>query len=178
MAVCSLRFLVREVSQEKTIFLITILLSCLMAIAINLFYYYRSPNIVQCSRLGCPFIALFIVLLAYHGGYQDTGLYWLYPFPIVLLILLGAKLGGIVNIAVFSAISFLLFHPELIIAQYSRAEVTRFIASYAVLIGIAFISEYYREQSHRDMIDVTHDKERVANTDPLTQLANRRYYLP
>jgi len=125
--------------------------------------------------IGSACIAFLMLELLVSGGYANTALYWMYPFPLVFFTLLNYRYGLIVNLLLFAIITFLLYHPELLIAQYRVNEISRFIASFLITILIAFLSEYFRYHSQKELCDINVEKQRQANTDPLTGLANRRF---
>ena len=111
----------------------------------------------------------------YTGGYENTGLYWIFPFEFAMFILLGYRLGMISSIIIFLLAAILLFNPEYTIAKYSFVESSRFLASLAVINIFIFTSEFTRYKSHEAMMLLNSEKEIQANTDALTNLPNRRY---
>ncbi len=111
----------------------------------------------------------------YTGGYENTGLYWIFPFQFAMFILLGYRWGMISSIIVFLLSAVLLFNPQYTIAKYSFVESSRFLASLAVIDIFIFTSEFTRYKSHQAMMLLNSEKEIQANTDSLTNLPNRRY---
>jgi len=85
--------------------------------------------------------------LIYTGGYNNTGLYFLYP----------------------------LIFQHLIYAQYAEEDVSRFLISMGCFICVAFIAENFWHQSRKEMLEENLERTRQANTDPLTKLPNRRF---
>jgi len=159
--------------QEYSISIITFF--CGNAILINLFYYYWKHNLSRCCVIGSLFIILFCQAIVYHGGIENTALYWTFPFPLILYVLLGRRLGLWLNIIMYLLLTFLLSQPDIILAQYSTAESLRCLASLFVVNAISYINEHYREQSHTLMAESNVCNEQLANTDALTQLPNRRF---
>lgn len=120
-------------------------------------------------------VATFMLLLLMSGGFENTGLYWLYPFPIVLYVLFGHRYGILLNLLLFATFCFLLYNPSYIKADYRPEEISRFLSSFLVMATLMFITEFFRFRSHEEMTKITNDKQKLANTDPLTRLPNRRY---
>ncbi|MGX5172662.1 GGDEF domain-containing protein [Aliikangiella sp. IMCC44653] len=124
----------------------------------------------------CGVMVVFMILgLVYSGGYKNTGLYWVFPFPFVLFVLLGYQVGVIGNALLFGIVAFLLANQHLIPAEYSAAESSRFLSSFVATVFLMLVGEYFRAQSHREMETINVTKDRQANTDPLTKLPNRRF---
>lgn len=130
----------------------------------DLFYY-----------LGAFFVFIMLMGIAYSGGYQNTGLYWLYPFPIIFFVLLGIKLGLLTNLLLFFSYFFMLIAPIDIPADYREVEIHRFLSSYAVSVLVCLVAEYFRHQSYTELATLSDHKQRQANTDSLTKLPNRRF---
>jgi len=99
----------------------------------------------------------------------------MYPFPLVFFALLNYKIGLIFNLILWLFLTFLLYNPELLVAQYRDTELARFSASLLITILIGFLSEYYRFRSHKELSDINAEKQHQANTDALTGLPNRRF---
>ena len=152
-----------------------VLLSSALFIFTNAFISHFTKRFQLSCYIGCFCIAALMIQLLVSGGYENTALYWMYPFPLVFFALLNYKLGLIVNLALWLLLSFLLYNPELLVAQYREFELTRFSASLLITILIGFLSEYYRFRSHKELSDINAEKQHQANTDALTGLPNRRF---
>ncbi|MBU2277352.1 MAG: GGDEF domain-containing protein [Gammaproteobacteria bacterium] len=113
--------------------------------------------------------------LVYQGGYENTALYWVFPFPAIIFGLLGSKVGLQINGLLMLILGVMLYQPHLLVAQYKDAEISRFLASMATVIAVGWINEHFRERSHNAMELLQRSKETQANTDALTHLANRRF---
>ncbi len=161
------------IKQEYSISLITIF--CCIALLINLIYYYWKHHLETCCVIGSIFIVSFCLAIAYHGGVEHTALYWTFPFPLILYVLLGRRLGLLLNIVMFLLLTLLLSQPQLILADYSTAESIRCLTSLFVVNVISYINEHYREESHCLMSEQNVNKEQQANTDALTHLPNKRF---
>ncbi|MBE0364696.1 hypothetical protein PULV_a2443 [Pseudoalteromonas ulvae UL12] len=116
-----------------------------------------------------------ILGLVITGGHENTALYWLFPFPLVYFILFGYRQGLIVNLALFAVVLQLLYQPQWLLAEYRTDEKSRFIASYLVTVFLAFVAEYFRFRSHKELSSINLHRQKQANMDPLTKLPNRRF---
>ena len=148
---------------------------CGISVLANLLYYYWKHNLGACCIIGSFLIVFFMQAIVYHGGIENTALYWTFPFPLILYVLLGRRLGLWLNIVMFLLLTLLLSQPDIMLAQYSTAESLRCLASLFVVNVISYINEHYREKSHSIMAELNINKEQQANTDALTQLPNRRF---
>ncbi|WP_286234810.1 GGDEF domain-containing protein [Thalassotalea sediminis] len=125
--------------------------------------------------LSACFVFVMLLCVVYTGGYQNTALYWLYPMPLIYFVLLGVKVGGVVNVLFFISLVLLLNGTITITADYPAAEVSRFLTSFAVMCFVSFIADYFRHVSHRRLTKLSHIKLKQAYTDSLTKLPNRRF---
>lgn len=138
-------------------------------------WFQRSQQLQLACTLVSIFALFFVILLVWHGGSQNTALYWAFPFPLIVFGLLGSRTGIFMNLLMLFVLVFLLFGPELQQARYQTAEVARFLASFTTVLAVGWINEHFRERSHHSMSLLQHSKEQQANTDVLTNLANRRF---
>ena len=118
------------------------------------------------------FMSLSIV---YTGGYKNTGLYFIFPLLFIQIIIVGYKAAIIYVIATMGSIVYGLYTPWLLQANYADEHVTRFLISAFCFICVAFIGEFFWNQSRKEMYRDTLENMRQANTDPLTKLPNRRF---
>ncbi|NMP31212.1 GGDEF domain-containing protein [Thalassotalea sp. M1531] len=160
---------------ESNLALKVILLTTAVIIFSNAFVsYFHEKLEVTFTITGLSIIPM-VWAIVYTGGHLNTGLYWTFPFPITLFILFGYLRGLQLNIVLFSGIAFLVLSPEQIEASYRIAEVSRYFAAYIVNIILCLIGEYYRSRSHTELTKLSVERQRQANTDPLTKLPNRRF---
>ncbi|QOL25317.1 GGDEF domain-containing protein [Thalassotalea sp. LPB0316] len=120
-------------------------------------------------------IGFLVIYLAYSGGHENTGLYWILPFPIVYFVFFGYFRGLVANILVYLVLIILLLNPENLAANYRSVEISRFLAAYLVAMILCLIAEYFRFQSYIELSVLNLKKQRQANTDSLTGLPNRRF---
>ncbi|PCH96523.1 MAG: hypothetical protein COB83_05635 [Gammaproteobacteria bacterium] len=161
------------VQQNYDVLVITF--TSAMVVSANTLLYHLKHNLPLCSAIGSCFIIFFCLALVYHGGVENTALYWVFPFPIIIFAQLGYRLGFWFNGLLFLSLAALLALPQYLHAQYTPAESFRFLASLFVVNAISYINEHYRERSHSTMSDLNLSKEQQANTDALTHLPNRRF---
>lgn len=177
--------------------------SYLGGIVILLFAFknFQTSNVIVSSILGCAgFVVLLNVILSHFfkkidifcftgsfaivfmlagliisGGHENTGLYWIFPFPIIFYVLTGYLYGLLFNFLVFLLALVLLNSPELLFAEYRPAEVTRFLASFFVTILLGFIAELFRYRSHSDLDTINQKNQELVLTNQMTGLLNRRF---
>ncbi len=137
------------------------------------FYYHQKIHITS-SLTGLAVLAM-VFSIVYTGGYANTGLYWAYPFPITLFVFYGPFRGLIVNLVMFVVIFVMVNNPQLITAEYRPEEVARFTPTYLVNLFLCFIAEFFRNRSHNELSTINLDRLKLANTDALTSLPNRRF---
>ncbi|WP_448247706.1 GGDEF domain-containing protein [Thalassotalea agariperforans] len=136
--------------------------------------YLHKKKQLAITICGLGIIPL-VFAIVYTGGYENTGLYWTYPFPITIFVFFGYYRGLLLNIFMFLVIWLMLANPELIDANYRPEEISRYVASYIVNILFCLINEFFRSRSHEELAEINFDKQRQANSDVLTDLPNRRF---
>lgn len=152
-----------------------LLLSASTAFLLTRGYYHWCKNIERACLVEAVLVALFVLALVYHGGYANTALYWVFPFPAILFGLLGVRNAVIGNTLILLLMGTMLFVDGLIPAQYRPEETSRFFASVVIVVMVSWINDYFRERSHQKMDVLQATREKQANTDPLTLLPNRRF---
>lgn len=159
----------------EQILLPVILFGTGLAFLLNIIIFHYRGNLNRACFIESLLVGSFVLGLVYQGGFNNTALYWVFPFPAILFGLTGVKNALIANSILLLLLSIMLFVPELILAEYKEAEASRFIASLVLVIVVCCINDLFRERSHDAMNQLQQSKEAQANTDPLTQLANRRF---
>lgn len=165
---------VKNINAEQ-ILLPVILFGTGLAFLLNILLFHLSHNLQRACIVEALLVGSFVLSLVYQGGFNNTALYWVFPFPAILFGLLGVRIALLSNAILVLALCVMLFVPELILAQYKDAEASRFIASLLIVITVCWINDHYRERSHQAMDLLQQSKEIQANTDSLTGLANRRF---
>lgn len=160
---------------QEDVVLQLILFVCATVFLLNAAWFHYSQQLERACWIESGLVSAFVLGLVAQGGYQNTALYWVFPFPPIIFGLLGSKYGLTLCLVLTSLLAVLLYWPELSMASYQPAEKSRFIASLLTLTAVSWINEHFRERSHRSMALLQRSKENEANTDALTQLANRRF---
>jgi diguanylate cyclase len=137
-------------------------------------YYYHRRISITTSITSLAVFGL-VLSIVYTGGYANTGLYWSYPFPLILFVFFGPLRGLFLNVVMFTCILMMIYNPHLIEADYRTEEVARFAPTYIVNLFLCFIAEYFRNRSHNELSTINMDRLKLANTDALTTLPNRRF---
>jgi len=146
-----------------------------IAIVGCLLYYFRTGNLTAIACIILLIIMLLCISLVYTGGKENTALYWLMFYPVVAYVTLGLKVGSVFVAIMYLSTTLLLFGADVGQVSYGHVEMTRFLASFTLVILFSGISEFFRQKSHQKIADITLIEKRDALTDPLTGLANRRY---
>ena len=144
-------------------------------IYLNAYLSHTFPEADFAYYIAGAIVMFTINALVYTGGYNNTGLYFLYPLIFIQIIVVSFKPAMLYVSATMALAVFMLFNQEFIHAQYSEADVSRFLISMACFICVSFIAENFWHQSRREMLEENLERMRQANTDPLTKLPNRRF---
>ncbi|MBZ9613290.1 GGDEF domain-containing protein [Rheinheimera maricola] len=160
---------------SEQVLLPVILFGTGLAFLLNILWFHLSRNLQRACVIEAVLVGGFVLSLVYQGGFNNTALYWVFPFPAILFGLLGVRIALLSNALLVLMLCIMLFIPDLILAQYKDAEASRFIASLLIVIIVCWINDHYRERSHQAMDLLQQSKEMQANTDALTELANRRF---
>lgn len=151
------------------------LMGGLIAILLNVLVYALYRQLKHVSLSITFTMLLLCCLLVYSGGKEQTALYWVMFYPVVAYTMLGVKLGSLCIAILLGTTATLFFGPDYGQADYTSIVKTRFLAGFSLIIMFAFISEYFRLQSHQTMTNITYSQKQKANTDSLTGLPNRRF---
>lgn len=141
----------------------------------SLAYFFYSKNIKRSGFVVIGFTTILSLLLIFSGGKEDTGLYWVMFFPLAAFSILGLKWGCFFSLSLFAASAVMLFVPDLIIANYTPVESSRFMLAFCLVSTFSFINEFFRERQAKQVHSLSSDYKRFANLDPLTGLVNRRF---
>lgn len=152
-----------------------ILFGCAFSFLLNAAWFHASQQLESACLVEGILVSSFVVGLVVHGGFEQTALYWVFPFPPIIFGLLGRKRGTILNLCLLAVLALTLYGPNFGQAQYQTAESSRFLASLLTLILACGINEHFRERSHHSMDLLQRSKDNQANSDALTGLANRRF---
>ncbi|WP_269518573.1 GGDEF domain-containing protein [Alteromonas sp. BMJM2] len=156
-------------------YLVTALAVSSAVIYLNLIISHIYPHTDFPYYVAGLIVVFTINALVYTGGYNNTGLYFVYPLIFVQIIVVSFR-PALLYVAVTMMIAvFMLFNQDVIYAQYPAEDVSRFLIAMACFICVAFIAENFWHQSRKEMLEENLERMRQANTDPLTKLPNRRF---
>ncbi|WP_457643174.1 hypothetical protein [Persephonella sp.] len=140
--------------------------------ALNLILLKLTGNV----RLSENFILVGMVVLLtgilIHGGYERTGIYWIFTFPLLSFFFKGNKAGMLWSFGFVAVVCALLLlqHSGFIVLAYSYGEFRQAMLAYLIITILAYIFE--------DALQKSYDRvSKLAVTDQLTGLYNRRYLL-
>jgi diguanylate cyclase (GGDEF)-like protein len=122
---------------------------------------------------------MLMIFLVYSGGVDNTGPLWIFIVSPVSLFLLGLKRGLIEISIFFLIICFIFFLPYDIFsnAVYPINFKVRLVYVFVTVTFLSACYEYFREESYKETLVISKQYERLASTDQLTKLCNRRSVL-
>lgn len=117
-------------------------------LATNLFIFKKTGNYQRASLCGLFFVGLFFLYLLVTGGEKNSAILWLYTFPLVAFFALGARNGAVASsLFLAPACLFFLFGEQVpSFTRYQPDFVIRFLPSWLVVCGYAFLYESLREK--------------------------------
>jgi diguanylate cyclase (GGDEF)-like protein len=156
---------------------LAIILELLAVIMIGNYIYLRRTGQFRSSSIVIVFLMSSLCLyLFYSGGSGNTGHLWFFVLPSLSYFILGRYRGTIWMASLFLILAVMLFLPDrsLIVADYSPQFLERFFGSLFSVCIIAFMYEYAREDSRRELLNLSRELDQLSRRDELTGLANRR----
>lgn len=156
-------------------FLLYSLVGALFMVVISACLFYLTSHRLTGRLLLCAGVLAFNGSLIYSGGTDNTALYWVMYYPLIVYSITGHKFGTFFSLSFLAMSAFFLYVPDTTIAVYAETEKSRYLLSSFVIVVFSFINEYYRFQSHSKMESVSLDNKKEANTDVLTDIPNRRF---
>ncbi len=161
--------------EKYSAFLNGSLASVLGIVIASALIFYLTPFKQPGRIILCIGVLGFNGCLIYSGGSENTALYWVMYYPLIVYSITGPRLGSVFSLAFVTLCITLLYGDNLIPAVYGQVEKSRFILSTLVIIVFSFINEFYRFRSHSIIESVSTDHKHDANTDALTNIPNRRF---
>ena len=118
-----------------------------------------------------------MILLIVTGGYDNSGVMWIYILPPVALFFGGLKIGMSILGVFVCTITVLLFYPDnqLLQTTYTLSFKIRFLLSLLTTILFSAVYEYTRQRSIQRIQNLNNKFEHLAMHDVLTELPNRRF---
>ena len=132
--------------------------------------YRVSANLLLYSLI------ILMLFLIHSGGSNNTGPLWVFLIPPVALFFGGLR-KGLRDIGLFVMVAAtIMFYPEeaLLATSYSYEFKTRILYSFLTATFLSAFYEYSRENSYRQIQELSDKFEQQARQDPLTRLPNRR----
>ncbi|MCK6261836.1 diguanylate cyclase [Vibrio sp. ZSDE26] len=113
------------------------------------------------------------IILVVSGGYQNTGMLWVYPLAVIAIFINHFRTGVVLS-SIFITILSVLLTNDWLIASYSDVVKVRVIITLFALSGMCHILIYFQSKAD-DYILRMHEEDihNLAYFDGLTQLANR-----
>ncbi|MCW8091202.1 hypothetical protein [Alteromonas sp. ASW11-130] len=123
------------------------------------------------------FISSILFVLAMYlltlGGNEGTGAYWTYPIAMLMIFLVGPKVGFYFMAAYILVSMVFLFGNFSFVFDYSAAHKIRIIAATISLLTLVIASEWIRFGSYSAISEISKEHQSRANTDSLTNVLNR-----
>jgi diguanylate cyclase (GGDEF)-like protein len=113
------------------------------------------------------------VYLVLSGGAEGTGVYWSYTTSMLMVLVVGPKMGIVMMAVYFLLLSVGLFGDFSGFYPYTAMEATRVVVSSFALYVLILASEKIRMMSYGAITFTSETHRRLANTDALTQVLNR-----
>lgn len=127
----------------------------------------------------CTLIPFSLIgLMIFTGGYENTGLLWIYP-TLIIGILVNPFVVGLTLCVYCVVLSFvMLFTPlsQYLSAEYSLAETTRYMITLVITALGGLLAVFFDERAVKHMRSLHQNLVNMASFDPLTGLANRRNF--
>ncbi len=159
---------------NNTILSISLFLSVFI-LSINYFFIFKSKINLASNIIVYLFFTLFIYLV-YSGGINDSGILWIYAFPVITLMLHNLK-QGIMEVLLFilAILAIFVFSNHInIIANYSYELKIRIIFSFLLVFFLTSLYEYTNNDMFIKMDKISKKLEDISLIDTLTNVYNRR----
>ncbi|MEL0624793.1 GGDEF domain-containing protein [Marinomonas arenicola] len=154
-----------------------VLLCFAFIFCINQFYLRRTRNHEICANIIIYPLYFLMLYLVFTGGVNGTGYVWIFCVPAVSLFIQGIK-RGVIEMVIFTLllIVILYFFASVYGFAFHYDEDLRFrvIASFIVVFFLSTIYEYSMSRFNKALHESSKQLKELAETDPLTQLLNRR----
>lgn len=117
------------------------------------------------------------VYLMSSGGRISTGPLWCYIYPVSSFYLIGHRKASITCVLLTCIYAVILFVPGLpFVSTYAYPSLfkIRFLITLSAVTCIAYLLEYSRYHTQLELVNLSHELDRMSRTDELTGLSNRR----
>lgn len=117
-----------------------------------------TKNFSVASHIIILMMILLDLYLVITGGENNTGILWLYVFPILSLFTLGLRYG-IFYISVLFIIVIIIFRfDSLFPADYDQGFQSRFLSSFLAVSFMSITFEFVRQKTYKELVDSNHKK--------------------
>ncbi len=171
-----------------------------LCLLIGLVMLFRMENGRIVYRFNMLFFFILALYMVYMGGDGGSKSLWAFVFPLVSFFLLGLKEGSLWSVSAFIFLACLFWNPAGFKGMYSYvfAFKLRFLISFIIISIVTSWFEYFRSHYQQDLkmknqalkeeqrqlnLEIQErkrlekDLKKLANTDVLTGIMNRRYFL-
>lgn len=143
---------------------------------INYFFLRRTGNYQISSMVIVVLMMILCVYLLCSGGNNNTGPLWFFLLPTLIFYILGLRRGLIIVSSLFTLMMYILYVPDNFLLQvvYSSVFTHRFAGAMFSVSVLAFVYEYTREESRKELLNLSCKLDQLSRKDELTGLSNRR----
>lgn len=154
--------------------LLAIILLVFLSVVLLCAFLARVLAQVQpvCLALGLVLFFLSSYLLL-GGGASGTGAYWSYAITMLMVLLVGPKVGLLYMTLYLLINSLALYSSLAFVYPYSEIDASRIVATSVTLYTLILASEWIRVGSYSAISSTSESHRAQANTDPLTDILNR-----
>ena len=151
-------------------------LMLLIFLSIVLVCAYLARVLAQVQPV-CLFLGLVLFFLSSYlllgGGANGTGAYWSYAVTMLMVLLVGPKIG-LAYMTLYLLVNSLALYSSLpFVYDYSELSISRIISTSVTLYTLILASEWIRVGSYSAISSASESHRAQANTDPLTHILNR-----
>jgi len=119
----------------------------------------KKKNYYFVGLIGTIITGVFYLFLIAHGGIEKTAYLWVLTYPLIVLYLLGKRLGTYFSILLLCTTCIIFFFGTkwVFFQRYDINMIIRFVSVYATIFLIAFVTEIVREKVQNKLKRSTDD---------------------
>lgn len=162
---------------EGEYFFASLSISIAFFVILSLIYLFYKKN----KEITITFYGIIIILLTINlittGGVDGNGILWIFIFPPFIYFIQGVKKGSVTLLFIFLIILTDFYFPNFPLKGYEfdNKFKIRFIIALVTESSIAFFAEYSRYKLLKEVCFLSNNFKKLAKTDELTQIFNRRH---
>lgn len=140
---------------------------------LNLLFYRRFHRISLASTVILCSMLVVITLLLFTGGYHQTGIFWLYTYPLLAFYLKGTHAGkSWLFFSIFFILTFTVLQSfGLVTTSYGYFELQQFLISYFVISIIVYYHQFIAERNTLQLHDLSLNLEEKIRQETKSQIA-------